>query len=97
MPAIHRLSLHTALEALRAECVMRLAEEYPDQQIELRPVPFASPPALHQCWLDGRSFGEPVDLERVLGHALGAGREAAVRAVVEPLSEALMLHLQTAM
>lgn len=96
MPRITRYSLHASIEMLRDACVASLAAEYPDQTIELRAIPFCDPPAQYHFWVDGRPFGEPVNLENLLGLALRSGHETAVAALTVPLSERLMMHLQTA-
>jgi hypothetical protein len=95
MPPFRRYSLHAALDAIRAECVRRLADEYPDQRIEMRPLGF-EPLCLYQFWIDGKPFGTPLNLEDMVGESLQSGFETAVLAVVQPLSDELMMYLQTA-
>jgi hypothetical protein len=96
MSRITRYSLHASLALLRDACVASLAEEYPDQRIEMRAIPQSGSGPLYHFWVDGRPFGEPVNLENLLGRALRAGHDDAVRSITAPLSEQLMMYLQTA-
>lgn len=95
MRRLSTLSLPAAVEAVRLRVLELLREEYPDEDVRLDPFACGRP-HVFRCRVQGRPVGPPVNLEDAVGAGMRRGREAAVRALADALSQRIMLYLQTA-